>query len=105
MPNENIKNLPDKIYLNLGDLEGEKGVDFNEIALEVAWCTDKIDETDVPYFRKGKIAELKKLLAESLMLYRIGITVAKAKSEEEAYDFRRQAEKIINKILQEIQGE
>jgi hypothetical protein len=45
-----FKNLPNKIYLNVGDIYTfEEEVDFKELD-EVTWCEDKIDDNDIEYF-------------------------------------------------------
>ena len=49
-----LKNIPDRIYLNLG-LDGECGeVDFNELD-EVTWSQDEISDGDIEYVRKKPI--------------------------------------------------
>lgn len=60
-----MKNIPNKIYLNLGDdftAKEFKEADFND-ASEVSWCKDRIDKNDLVYYRKPfidkAIAEIK----------------------------------------------
>lgn len=53
-----MKNIPNKIYLNLGeDLEDFE--DFNELG-EVTWCADKIGDGDIEYTRKPIWHDLRK---------------------------------------------
>ena len=47
-----MKNTPEKIYLNLGtDIEPDG--DFSELAenSDVTWCADRIWDTDIEYIR------------------------------------------------------
>ena len=48
-----MKNLPDKIYLNLGDLTEEEynELDFNDLS-EVTWSNDDVQCRNVEYVRK-----------------------------------------------------
>lgn len=45
-----MKNIPKKIYLNLGmdEIEVENVKDFNELR-EVTWCKDRQSESDIEY--------------------------------------------------------
>lgn len=45
-----MKNIPKKIYLNLGmdEIEVENVKDFNELR-EVTWCEDRQSESDIEY--------------------------------------------------------
>jgi N-acetyl-beta-hexosaminidase len=45
-----MKNIPKKIYLNLGmdEIESENVKDFNELR-EVTWCEDRQSESDIEY--------------------------------------------------------
>ena len=57
-----MKNIPNKIYLNLGDdftAKEFKEADFND-ASEVTWCKDRIDKDDLVYYRKTSKKQLKK---------------------------------------------
>lgn len=47
-----MKNLPDKIYLNLGLTEDCANVDFNELC-EVTWSVDKVDDSDIEYEKRA----------------------------------------------------
>jgi hypothetical protein len=50
-----IKNIPKRIYLNIGDDFGfKKEVDFKEDFSEITWCEDKIDKDDIEYILKSK---------------------------------------------------
>ena len=42
-----MKNIPRKIYLQI-DPENEKPKDFKDL-VEVTWCQDKINDTDIEY--------------------------------------------------------
>ena len=48
-----MKNLPDKIYLNLGDLTEEvlNDIDFHDLS-EVTWSDDDVQGRNVEYVRK-----------------------------------------------------
>lgn len=48
-----MKNLPEKIYLNLGDLTEEeyKELDFHDLS-EVTWSEDDVQGRNVEYVRK-----------------------------------------------------
>lgn len=46
-----MKNLPDKIYLQIGeDINIDSSIDFNCLS-EVTWCKDKINDNDIVYIR------------------------------------------------------
>ena len=53
-----MKNLPDKIYLNLGDLTEEEynELDFNDLP-EVTWSEDDVQGRNVEYVRKNTFIE------------------------------------------------
>ena len=53
-----MKNIPNKIFLNIG-YEPEKGDDFNELG-EVTQCVDKINDNDIEYQRKTIWHDLRK---------------------------------------------
>ena len=58
-----MKNLPDKIYLNFGEITKEefKAADYNEFCkldeFAVTFCEDKVYDTDVEYVRKDAFIE------------------------------------------------
>ena len=54
-----IKNIPAKIYLQIGEPECE---DFNEIELknEVTWCADRINPNDIEYRLNNKKTNIPK---------------------------------------------
>lgn len=53
-----IKNMPNSIYLVLGDLDVETNdIDF-ENTDEVTWCEDKQWRTDVKYIREDVVKKL-----------------------------------------------
>jgi hypothetical protein len=56
---ERIKNIPDKIYLQVGDNIGWE-VDFKELedTGEVTWCSDKIENWDIKYIRASELERL-----------------------------------------------
>ena len=56
---ERIKNIPDKIYLQVGDNVGWE-VDFKELEStgEVTWCSDKIENWDIEYIRASEFEHL-----------------------------------------------
>lgn len=45
-----MKHIPNKIYLNIG-CDPKEVKDFNELS-EVTWCADKINDSDIEYYRK-----------------------------------------------------
>ena len=53
-----MKNLPDKIYLNLGDLTEEEynELDFNDLS-EVTWSEDDVQGRNVEYVHKNTFIE------------------------------------------------
>jgi hypothetical protein len=53
-----MKNIPKKIYLNLGE-NIEDFEDFNELG-EVTWCVDKVSDGDIEYQRKPIWHDLRK---------------------------------------------
>lgn len=53
-----MKNIPKRIFLNLGDIKGLGIKDFNE--LEVTWCVDRIYDSDIEYVRVPKNKNSKK---------------------------------------------
>lgn len=63
-----MKNIPNKIYLNLGLQEGSADIDFDELS-EVTWSKDKVDADDIEYVRKEPVdweARRFELIEESL---------------------------------------
>ena len=56
---ERIKNIPNKIYLQVGDNVGWD-VDFKELedTGEVTWCSDKIENWDIEYIRASEFEHL-----------------------------------------------
>lgn len=53
-----MKNLPQKIYLQVG-FEHDEGDDFNDLETsEISWCDDRIDDTDIEYVLLAKFQEL-----------------------------------------------
>ena len=49
-----MKNIPNKIYLQV-DPEKENPEFFSE--LETTWCSDRINDNDIPYYRKQSSVE------------------------------------------------
>lgn len=49
-----MKNIPNKIYLNLGLQEDSADIDFDELS-EVTWSKDKVDANDIEYVRKEPV--------------------------------------------------
>lgn len=63
-----MKNIPNKIYLNLGLQEDSADIDFNELS-EITWSQDKVDADDIEYVRKEPVdweARRYELVKESL---------------------------------------
>jgi hypothetical protein len=75
LPQQEVKNLPTKIYLQIGDDHwDDKKVDFKDLH-EVSWCEDKINSNDIPYVLESQLSE----------------ALAKIKSQEaEIADLRKQ---------------
>lgn len=50
-----MKNVPNKIYLQVGELTDEemREVDFDDLS-EVTWCKDNIFPTDIEFVRSGQ---------------------------------------------------
>ena len=50
-----MKNVPNKIYLQVGELTDEemREVDFDDLS-EVTWCKDNIFPTDIEFCRSGQ---------------------------------------------------
>jgi hypothetical protein len=50
-----MKNIPQKIYLQIGEDVSvkENDSDFNDLA-GVSWCADKINNTDIEYILKSE---------------------------------------------------
>jgi len=49
-----MKNIPKKIFLQIGeDVDKKDNIDFNELA-GVTWCVEKINKTDLEYVLKEK---------------------------------------------------
>ena len=61
-----MKNIPKRIFLVVGEVPDD--TDFDEIAEEVCWCTDKAFPKDVEYVRKDLYDKLKEKY-ESLKSY------------------------------------
>lgn len=45
-----VTNVPDRIYLNLGDIYEMGELPFQQLT-DVTWCEDRIDDTDIEYVR------------------------------------------------------
>lgn len=69
---ERIKNIPDKIYLQVGDNIGWE-VDFKELedTGEVTWCSDKIENWDIEYIRASELEHLVNQEVEKRMAERM----------------------------------
>jgi len=53
-----MKNLPQKIYLQVG-FEHDEDDDFNDLeASEISWCDDRIHDSDIEYVLLAKFEEL-----------------------------------------------
>jgi hypothetical protein len=59
-----MKNLPEKIYLQIGEeADIDDNFDFNEL-VGVSWCSDKIEESDVEFVRSDISEQMAKEFAE-----------------------------------------
>ena len=52
-----MKNIPKRIYLQIGDLtdKDDRNIDFNELS-DVCWSSEKIFKTDIEFIRKPDTA-------------------------------------------------
>ena len=52
-----MKNIPKRIYLQVGDLtdKDDRNIDFNELS-DVCWSSEKIFSTDIEFIRKPDAA-------------------------------------------------
>lgn len=57
-----MKNIPDRIYLNLGD-ECPYNADFRNLS-EVTWSEDKVSDNDIEYVRKSEWISVDERLPE-----------------------------------------
>jgi hypothetical protein len=58
-----MKNLPEKIYLQIGEeADINDDIDFNEL-VGVSWCSDKIEESDVEFVRSDIAEQMAKEFA------------------------------------------
>jgi hypothetical protein len=53
-----MNNIPTKIYLQVGT--DETDIDFNDLTPDgaVSWCSDKIEDTDIPYLKEETVMEV-----------------------------------------------
>ena len=49
-----MKNIPNKIYLQVGELDENDNNDFEMLRSDVTWCADKIYKNDIEYRLKEK---------------------------------------------------
>lgn len=49
-----MKNIPEKIFLNISEEDMDEFEDFNDLEREgeVTWCNDKVHDTDIEYVVK-----------------------------------------------------
>ena len=49
-----MKNIPEKMYLQIGE-DADLEEDFNDLSLEdITWCRDKVFDNDIEYVRVKK---------------------------------------------------
>lgn len=48
-----MKNIPKRIFLNLGEIEYSGIKDFKELS-DVTWCEDRVFDSDIEYIRVTK---------------------------------------------------
>lgn len=63
-----MKNLPEKIYLQV-DADGETPEDFNELK-GVTWCAERINKTDIEYYRSLTLREILEKQGSQVELHR-----------------------------------
>lgn len=67
-----MKNLPEHIYLNFGELDEEelKNIDYKNIQneWEISWCEDPIFAGDQKYIREDIV---KKMIEDAMIEYEI----------------------------------
>lgn len=56
---EKLKNIPDKIYLQIGEIPDED--DFIDLE-DVCWCVDKINDNDIEYCRTENVLNVEEIL-------------------------------------------
>lgn len=54
-----MRNIPQKIYLQIAEAKQKDDIDFNELA-EVSWCADKINDSDIVYYLPKKRKKAKR---------------------------------------------
>lgn len=54
-----MKNLPEKIYLVVGDIGDASDIDFNELS-EVTWHSERIFPNDIEYVLNAKSSKADK---------------------------------------------
>lgn len=59
-----MKNIPDRIYLNLGS-ECPYNADFRNLS-EVTWSEDKVSDNDIEYVRKSQWISVNERLPEEM---------------------------------------
>lgn len=75
-----MKNLPNKIYLQVGEMTADeiREADFDELS-EVTWCKEKVSPTDIEFIRSDSNARIpeKYQRMKSLLINLLG-TIADA---------------------------
>jgi hypothetical protein len=75
-----MKNVPERIYLQVGEMTDEefREIDFHDLD-EVTWCEDKVSKTDIE-FRRNEDSKYRDLLVSILS------TIAESADMTEAQD-------------------
>lgn len=62
-----MRNIPKKIYLQVGD-DGPEDIDFNELSQEdITWCQSRVDKTDIEYIRTMNEEEIKNVISDAFI--------------------------------------
>ena len=85
-----MKNIPDKIYIQVGE-PLEEDADFKELETEaISWCQDRVFETDLEYL---SLQEVKSLIAKA-------VKITKGKAIELYYE--NEADADIDNLIRNI---
>lgn len=90
-----MKNLPEKIYLQIGEeADIDDDIDFNEL-VGVSWCSDKIEKSDVEFVRSDIARNVAKEFAQLYADYMIDFSLVDKTIDElfTEYESSRRAQK------------
>jgi heterodisulfide reductase subunit A-like polyferredoxin len=82
-----MKNLPEKIYLQIGEeADIDDNIDFNEL-VGVSWCSDKIEESDVEFVRSDIAEQMAKEFAMYVVEQAVYASLSKGTIERKFTEF------------------